>query len=250
MVNPMSLQGRHILITGASSGIGRATAVYLSKLGARIVCTARSEERLQETLALLEGDGHAALTCDLSKTETIEPMVREAVERIGRLNGLVNCAGIPYVVPLNALTPARVEEAMRTNFYPFVELARLFGKKKYASEGSIVTISSILTSHPRAYETGYISSKGAMNAAVGSLACELAVKSIRVNGIIVGNVWTAMTQRTMEELHNEKHVRQAVDAALLGMAQPEDIAGVAAFLISDMSKFITGRNLYADGGLL
>lgn len=250
MINPMSLEGRRILITGASSGIGRATAVYLSKLGARIVCTARNEERLQETLALLEGDGHAALTCDLSKNETIEPMVREAVDRVGRLNGLVNCAGIPYVVPLNVLTPAHIEEVMRTNFYPFVELARLFGKKKYATEGSIVTISSLATMRPRAHETGYIASKGAMNAAVGSLACELAAKSIRVNGIIVGTVWTAMTQRTAEELHNEKHMRQVIEAALLGASRPEEIASVAAFLISDMSKCITGRNLYADGGLL
>ena len=139
---------------------------------------------------------------------------------------------------------------MNVNFFPFVEMARLYSKKKYSEGGSIVTISSILVDHPRANETGYIVSKGAMNAAVGGLACDLAKKSIRVNGVICGNVMTEMVKETLNKLGNEEQLKKTVDSALLGITDPSAIASVVAFLISDMSKFITGRNIYADGGLL
>ena len=139
---------------------------------------------------------------------------------------------------------------MRNNFLPFIELARLYGKKKYTAGGSIVTISSILVERPRANETGYIAAKGAMSAAVGSLACDLAPRGIRVNGVICGNVLTDMVKKTLAELHNDEQLQKNVEKALLGMAEPEAIASVVAFLISDMSRFITGRNIYADGGLL
>lgn len=248
--NPLDLSGRTILVTGASSGIGRASAIYLSKLGTKIVCVARNKERLQQTIAMLDGEGHIMISADLSDLSNIETIFQQAVSVVGKLNGLVHCAGIPYVMPLNVLNPQHMNEVMRNNFLPFVELARWYGKKKYAIGGSIVTISSILVEHPRANETGYIAAKGAMSAAVGSLACDLAPKGIRVNGIICGNVLTDMVKNTVAELDNDVQLQKNVDKALLGMAEPEAIAGVVAFLISDMSRFITGRNIYADGGLL
>lgn len=248
--NPLDLSSRIVLVTGASSGIGQAVAVYLAKLGAKIVCVARNECKLQQTISMLEGEGHVMFSADLSDLENIEAMFQQVVADVGKLNGLVHCAGIPYVMPLNVLTPKHMNEVLRNNFLPFVELARLYGKKKYAIGGSIVTISSILVEHPRANETGYIAAKGAMSAAVGSLACDLAPKGIRVNGIICGNVLTDMVKNTVAELDNDVQLQKNVDKALLGMAEPEAIAGVVAFLISDMSRFITGRNIYADGGLL
>ena len=248
--NPLDLSSRVILVTGASSGIGRASAVYLAKLGAKIVCVARNKDKLRQTMDMLEGEGHIMLSTDLSDLNNIEAMFKQAVADIGKLNGLVHCAGIPYVMPLNVLTPLHMDEVMRSNFLPFVELARLYGKKKYATGGSMVTISSILVEHPRANETGYIAAKGAMSAAVGSLACDLAPKGIRVNGIFCGNVLTDMVKNTVAELNNEEQLQKNVGNALLGMAEPEAIAGVVAFLISDMSSFITGRNIYADGGWL
>lgn len=248
--NPLDLSGRTILVTGASSGIGRASAIYLSKLGTKIVCVARNKERLQQTIAMLDGEGHIMISADLSDLSNIETIFQQAVSVVGKLNGLVHCAGIPYVMPLNVLNPQHMDEVMRSNFLPFVELVRLYGKKKYATGGSIVTISSILIERPRASETGYIAAKGAMSAAVGSLACDLAPKGIRVNGIICGNVLTDMVKNTVAELDNDVQLQKNVDKALLGMAEPEAIAGVVAFLISDMSRFITGRNIYADGGLL
>ncbi|MEG2623285.1 MAG: SDR family oxidoreductase [Clostridia bacterium] len=248
--NPLDLSDRTVLITGASSGIGRASAIYLSKLGARIIASGRDESRLHETLEMLEGNGHAAVIFDLSDTENVEELISQAVMKCGKLNGLVHCAGIPYVMPLNVLTPRHMEEVMRVNFLSFVELMRVYAKPKYSASGSIVAISSILATSPRANETGYIASKGAINAVVGSLACDLAKKKIRVNGIICGNIMTEMVKRTVEEHHNEEHLQKVIDCSLLGLGQPEDIASVVAFLISDMSRFITGRNLYADGGLL
>ena len=188
--NPLDLSNRRVLVTGASSGIGRATAIYLSKLGAKIVATARNEDRLNETISQLEGEGHVVIPFDLSQGNNIEELFKSIIESGEKLNGLVNCAGIPYVMPLNVLTKNHLEDVMNVNFFPFVEMARLYSKKKYSEGGSIVTISSILVDHPRANETGYIVSKGAMNAAVGGLACDLAKKSIRVNGVICGNVMT------------------------------------------------------------
>lgn len=204
--NPLDLSNRTVLITGASSGIGRASAVYLSKLGARIIASGRDEARLHSTLQSLSGGGHAALVCDLSQTDNIEGLFTEAVSRCGKLNGLVNCAGIPYVMPLTVLTYKHMEEVLRCDFLPFIEMSRLFGKKKYSSGGSIVTISTILVDRPRANETGYIAAKGAMSAAVGSLACDLASKSIRVNGIICGNVMTDMVMQSIQTFQNEAHL--------------------------------------------
>lgn len=182
--NPLDLSSRIVLVTGASSGIGQAVAVYLAKLGAKIVCVARNECKLQQTISMLEGEGHVMFSADLSDLENIEAMFQQVVADVGKLNGLVHCAGIPYVMPLNVLTPKHMNEVMRNNFLPFVELARLYGKKKYAIGGSIVTISSILVEHPRANETGYIAAKGAMSAAVGSLACDLAPKGIDRKSVV------------------------------------------------------------------
>ncbi|CAH8720686.1 SDR family oxidoreductase [Paenibacillus thiaminolyticus] len=248
--NPLDFAGRKILVTGASSGIGRATAIYLSKLGAQIILSGRNEERLNETMLQLVGRNHQILSLDLSKEEELSPFFDQMVQDGIKLNGMVHCAGIPYVMPLQSLNKKRLSDVMETNFFPFIELVRQYVKKKYSSGGSIVCISSILSVQPRAYETGYIASKAAMNAAVTSLAFELAKKEIRINGIIAGNIMTEMVQETLKEYANEENFNKVIEQSLLGLGKPDDIASVCAFLLSDMARFITGRNMYADGGLL
>ena len=245
----MDLTDRKILVTGASSGIGRATAIYLSKLGATLVLNGRDENRLLETRNNLHGNTHLICKADLAQ-EQLDSLFDDAIADGKKLNGIVHCAGIPYILPLRGLRKKNVSNVMEVNFYPFIELCRLYIKKKYSSGGSVVCISSILSVRPRAYETGYIVSKGAMNVAVSSLAFEMATYNTRINGILAGNIMTEMVQRTIEKFGNEDHLTQMERKALLGIGQPDDIASVAAFLISDMSRFITGRMIYADGGLI
>ncbi|MGG4396977.1 SDR family oxidoreductase [Paenibacillus thiaminolyticus] len=248
--NPLDFAGRKILVTGASSGIGRATAIYLSKLGAQIVLNGRNEERLNETMLQLTGRNHQILAADLAKEEELGHFFDQAVQDGIKLDGMVHCAGIPYVMPLQSLSKKRLSDVMETNFFPFIELVRQYAKKKYSSGGSIVCISAIISVQPRAYETGYIASKAAMNAAVTSLAFELAKKGIRINGILAGNIMTEMVQETLKEYANEEHLNNVIEKSLLGVGEPDDIASVCAFLLSDMARFITGRNMYADGGFL
>ncbi|MDY8045195.1 SDR family oxidoreductase [Paenibacillus polymyxa] len=248
--NPLDFVRRKILVTGASSGIGKATAIYLSKLGAQIILNGRNEGRLNETMMQLTGGNHRILTADLAKEEELGHFFDQMVQDGIKLNGMVHCAGVPYVMPLQSLSKKRLSDVMETNFFPFIELVRQYAKKKYSSGGSIVCISSILSVQPRAYETGYIASKAAMNAAVTSLAFELAKKGIRINGILAGNIMTEMVQETLKEYANEEHLNNVIEKSLLGAGEPEDIASVCAFLLSDMAKFITGRNMYADGGYL
>ena len=248
--NPLDFSERKILVTGASSGIGQATAIYLSKLGAQIVLNGRNEERLNSTLLQLAGKRHQIAIADLAVEEDLSSLFEKIVSDGVKLNGIVHCAGIPFVMPLQCLTKKRLSKVMENNFFPFVELVRQYAKKKYSSGGSIVCISSILSVQPRAYEAGYIASKAAINATVTSLAFELAKKGIRINGILAGNIMTEMAKKTLQEYDNKEHLQNVIDKSLLGLGEPDDIASVCAFLLSDMSRFITGRNIYADGGLL
>ncbi len=250
MFNPCDFQNKKILITGASSGIGRATAIYMSKLGAKIVLNGRNIDRLKQTFKSLEGNEHKIVQANLTNEIEIKNLFETACEDGFKLDGLVHCAGIPYVVPLRLLDKNHLNEIMNNNFYSFVELVRYYAKKKNNNKGNIVVLSSILSVKPREFELGYISSKAAINAAVGTMACELAHQGIRVNGILLGNVMTEMAKKSMERFNNENKLNNIVSQSLLGWGQPEDIAPVIAFLLSDMSKVITGRMIYADGGLL
>jgi NAD(P)-dependent dehydrogenase (short-subunit alcohol dehydrogenase family) len=165
-----------------------------------------------------------------------------------KLSGIVHCAGIPFVMPLQSLTKKRLSHVMENNYFPFVELVRQYAKRKYSCGGSIVCISSITSVQPRAHEAGYIASKAAMNATVAALAFELAKKGIRINGVLAGNIMTEMARKSLEEYGPDNLKR--IESSLLGPGEPDDIASVCAFLLSGMSRFITGRMLYADGGLL
>ena len=140
MYNPFSLSGKTILVTGASSGIGRATAIECSKMGAVIVLTGRNQERLQETLALLEGKGHSLFTCDLTKEEEINNLAKE----LPTLNGVVLCAGISMLRPIAALNDDTLQTVFRTNCFAPMLLTRYLLKYKRMETGtSMVFVGSI-----------------------------------------------------------------------------------------------------------
>jgi NAD(P)-dependent dehydrogenase (short-subunit alcohol dehydrogenase family) len=241
--NPLDLTNKKILVTGASSGIGRATAIYLSSLGAKLVITGRNRPRLDDTMQQLRGNGHLQIVADLSELDDMSPLFDKATRDEVKLNGLVHSAGIVNVVPLNRLTKMKMLEEMNINYFAFVELVRQYAKKKYSDAGSIVGISSIAADRPSQCQTSYAASKAAMDIAVRTLSNELAKKGIRINTVLPGLVRTEMTECITDYDLNDK-------GQLLGIGEAEDVAGVCAFLISDMSRFITGRRLFVDGGSL
>lgn len=248
-MNPMDLTGKTILVTGASSGIGRAAAVLCAQLGAKVIASGRDQQRLDETKSRLEGDGHIALAQDLSCQDGLEPFVKEIVSLAGKLDGLIHCAGIPGVMPLKALSRSRLENIMAVNFYAFVELVRQFGKRRYSRDGaSIVGISAALIRRPRPYELAYIASKAALEAAVPVMAMELKERKIRVNCVSPGAVKTEMLERLAEEFDNRNMLEREAQSSILGWQSPEEIAKVCAFLMSDAASAVTARIVPADGG--
>lgn len=241
--------GRKILVTGAASGIGRATSLYLADRDADIVGVDMSETGLASlTEEMAKRDVHFTPVIANLMDENLEYIFAAALADGKKLDGLVHCAGISGIVPLASLSKERLHKVLDVNFYAFVELVRHYSKKKYAGQGSVVGISSLAAELPRAYELAYITSKAALNAAIPCLAIELANKGIRVNSIMPGVVNTGMISE-----HQSEEQRAFADAqikkTLLGAAQPEDIASVISFLLSDQSRMITGRVIPVDGGM-
>jgi len=244
--------GKTILITGASSGIGRATAVYLDSLGARHILIGRSEEQLRITQSSLKNES-VLCTMDLSDVESIESKIKPVVKDFGALSGFVHCAGMLEHRPLAMCKFENLHKVMLTNFYSFFELARIVTKKGiYSSEGmNIVVISSVVAKTGRESQTAYGSSKAAIIGAVHSMAKELAPKKIRVNAVLPAAVNTTMLDKyydLKEMLHGGEGKPQ--DRQYLGMCQPEYVASAIAFLLSDDSKWITGAEIPVDGGYL
>lgn len=240
-----------MLITGASSGIGRAAAVCCSRLGATLIITGRNQERLEAAEAQLAGTGHLSFVQDLTCPDGLEAFFKEIVSRAGKLDSLIHCAGISGVMPLKALSRSRLERIMETNFYSFVELVRQFGKKRYSQDGaSVVGISAALVCRPRPYELAYIASKAALEAAVPVMAMELKERRIRVNCVSPGAVKTEMLENLAKKLDNQDFLENMAQNSVSGWQSPEKIASICAFLISDASSAITARNIQADGGFL
>lgn len=247
MKNPMELTGKRILVTGASSGIGRAVAVLLSELGANVVITGRNEERLQETFDMLTGDNHTRIVFDLIDFDHYDELFKKIRNSGDKLNGLVHCAGIAKVIPIKVASVHNITEMLQVNFISFMELVKHFSKRNNSFGGSIVCMSAINAHYPQKCMSVYAASKGALEMAVSSLAVELFEKGIRVNAIVPGPIRTAMAEQFSDVTGEESNI---VGRQLIPLGEPEDIANMTAYLLSDASRFITGRNVYVDGGRL
>lgn len=244
MYNPYSLEGKIILVTGASSGIGKATAIECSKMGATVVVTARNEERLKETLGVLEGQGHSMIICDLTSNDELNNLVEVCPE----LDGLVCNAGINKLAPIRMLKEADMSNIFSVNtFSPIFLLQKLTKKKKIKDDGSVVFTSSISGIGAAAVgESMYIASKGAISAFVKAAALEYSKKGVRVNAVCPGMVKTDMSDAY--EL-NEGDNEDLKNYPLGRYATPEDIAWGIIYLLSNASSWVTGTNLIIDGGL-
>lgn len=245
MYNPFSLQGKTVLVTGASSGIGRQTAVECSKLGARLVVTARSEERLQETLAMLEGEGHTSLTADLTKAEDVQRLA----EACPVLDGVVQNAGIARSKPIAFYAREDLDAVFSANaFAPMLLNRWLLKKKKLAQGGSIVFTSSVASVRANLGNGIYGSSKAALTAYMRYCAKELAAKRIRVNAVHPGMVETKLIHGGA--ISEEDMKKDAAKYPLGRYGRPEEIAWAIIYFLSDASAWTTGTSLFVDGGSL
>ena len=246
MINPMDLTGKHVLVTGASSGIGRATCVQASKLGAKISLIARNEDRMKETISLMEGDAHRYYSFDLNQISEIEELIASIVERDGPIDGLVHCAGLGLNRPLKMAKPDFVEQMTRIHYYAFVELLRSASYRKRSNSGaSYIGISSVAAVHGNKTQGIYSASKGAMNAVVHAFAKELAPRGIRVNTISFGMVDTDMYKGFLESGGNNEELLQD---QFLGIIPAEYAGDAICFLLSDVSRYITGGTMNYDAG--
>jgi NAD(P)-dependent dehydrogenase (short-subunit alcohol dehydrogenase family) len=244
MNNPFSLENKTILVTGASSGIGRAIAIECSRMGAIVVLTARNEERLNETLSQMHGTGHIIIPADLSSAEDLNQLIDQSPV----LDGLVNCAGLVKTAIFPFINAEALANVMNVNFTaPTMLSAQLAKKKKFTKNSSIVFISSI--SGVCVCVGGnamYSASKGAVNGMAKNMALELAAKGIRVNCVNPGMVETPIMDEGI--ISPEQLEEDMKKYPLKRYGKPEEVAYAVVYLLSDASSWTTGSNLIIDGG--
>lgn len=248
MINPMDLKDRTILVTGASSGIGRETAILLSQLGAHLILVGRNLEQLSKTLFSLEGTAHQVYAFDLSAVDEIPRWMKEVISASGPLYGLVHSAGVQFTRPLRIMSSESIEELMRINVTASIFLAKAFRQKEVSVDsGSIVYLSSVMGLVGQSGQSAYSASKGALVTLTKSLALELSRENIRVNCVAPAMVNTEMTEKMLELLTPEQ-IKQIEIMHPLGIGRPRDVANAIAFLIADTGRWITGTTLVVDGG--
>lgn len=249
-INHFALNGKMIIITGASSGIGRQCAISCSRSGGRIILIGRNMERLKDTLGSMERkEEHIILPIDLTDFEKVESVVREIVDKEGKIDGLVNCAGISTTLPFSMVKPDKLNDFFRTNVQTAINMTRIVSKRSYFSEkgGSIIFICSIMAEVGESGKSMYSITKGALTAGSRCLAIELAQRKIRINCISPGVVETPMSKNAVYS-QTEELMSKIKALHPLGLGQPEDIAYACIYLLSDASRWVTGINLIADGG--
>lgn len=244
MINPFTIENKTILVTGASSGIGRATAILCSRMGAKVIAVGRNQERLDSLMSDLEGEGHRAYNTDLTQPEAWITMLGEIQE----VDGIANCAGIANMNPFQFLTKEEMQRVMDVNCYgPVLLVTRLLKAKKLKKGSSVVFVSSV--DGPKIVHAGnsvYSASKSALVGMARNMAIDLAGKKIRVNCVLPGTTNTPMvrTGSATEEMLAEN----AKQFPLKRFAEPEEIANAIVFLLSEASSFVTGTELVVDGG--
>lgn len=247
--NPFSLQGKNIIVTGASSGIGRQCAITCARMGARVVLIGRNVERLEETKSQLEGNGHLAVSYDLTALEGLKNMVAGIVAETGPIDGLVNCAGISTTLPFKLMKPEKVEEYFKTNVFATTELTRqvLNIKNVNKAGASVIFFASVMGVVGENAKSLYSMTKGALLSGCRSLAIEYAPKKIRVNVVSPGVVETAINKNQPYLADPEKRkITEGLHP--LGLGTTDDIANACVYLLSDASRWMTGQNLIVDGG--
>lgn len=244
MYNPFTLESKTILVTGASSGIGRSTAIECSKLGAKLIITGRNAERLKETFLMLVGEGHQNIAADLSDDAQID----ELVEQLPNLNGLVNNVGLTETILTQFVKRENIEKVLGINtIAPILLTQKILKKKKISCGGSIVFTCSISgTCVAGGGNVLYSTSKGAIHGFVKNAALDLAVKGIRVNEVCPGMINTSILDRG--KIGEEELRIEASKYPMKRFGNPNEVSYGIIYLLSDASSFVTGTGIVIDGG--
>lgn len=246
-MKPYDLTDKRILITGASSGIGRACAICVAELGAHVILTGRRANALEETRKCCRGEEHVLIAGDITMPE----FVGELAECSGKIDGLVHAAGVAPMCPVGMLAREDVDIAMGVNYYSFLELMKFYSRKKYRGDHlSVVAISSVSFAAGWAGGVVYCGSKGALSSCVRALSMELAPKGVRVNAVCPSNIRTPLYEAGASDMNGEDALMGILKKQPLGLGEPEQVAWPVCFLLSDAASFITGVNLPVDGGYL
>jgi len=241
--NPFSLEGKNILVTGASSGIGRGICIECSKMGATVQLMARNEERLNETMSQMEGEGHQIHMADLCSTEDINALV----DALPVLDGVVLCAGIIKTMPVKNINEEAMTEIFNANIMGDIKLcSRLLKKKKLNHGASVVFISSVSTFNVKVGNSLYSATKGAVNSFAKAMALEVSKQNMRVNCIQPGFVPSSiLSSGAIEE---DEYLKFYAERHPLGFGTPTDIANCCIYLLSDAARWVTGSIFTIDGG--
>ena len=244
MYNPYSLIGKTILVTGASSGIGKALAIECSRLGAEVIICGRNEQRLEETLSELEGNNHSFRKADFSNNDQIATLI----ESLPALDGVVHCAGFTHTLPFQFVNETDLMAIMQVNFVSATLLSQgLVKAKKIGKGSSVVFVSSISGVNVSVLGNAmYSASKGAINGMAKSMALDLASKGIRVNCVTPGMINTNLLHR--EVVTEEQLAEDMKKYPLKRYGEPIEVAHAVIYLLSDAAKWVTGSNLLIDGG--
>lgn len=242
------MAGKRVLVTGASSGLGRAAAVMLSRCGAQLALVGRDLGRLQQTRDMLGGEGHRVEAAALDGADAAAALVERLAAEAGGFSGVFHSAGTSLVLPAKLTKDAHIDELFAAGVRGALGVARAASKRKVVEDGgSLVFMSSVSSQRGRPGMVGYSAAKAAVDGMVRALAAELAPRRVRVNSIISGAVETEMHNNFVEGM-SESIVAGYRDLHLLGFGRPDDVASAATFLLSDASAWITGTNMAVDGG--
>lgn len=243
-----SLQNKHIVIVGASSGLGRATALACAEVGANVSICARREDKLQEVTAELNGDNHGYATVDVKDLASIDAGFDKFVKERGRIDGMVYCAGISPVRPLSVIDEKFYNNIMDINLKGavFCSKAVLKNTRSIKQGTSLVFMSSI-----NSYNTigkgmiAYSASKAAINGMVRAMALDISARGHRSNALIIGGIQTDIWNR---EGLTEPQTNRFIELPQLGPGDESDVANACIYLLSSASKWVTGATLLIDGG--
>ena len=245
------LKNKNIVVTGASSGLGRDICILLSKLNANVYLLGRDKIKLKKTISLMKNANHRMLSFDLYNFEKYKDQFEYIVNKMGNLHGLVHFAGIEKRDPIQIIKIQSIKDIFDINFISFIELCKQFSKKSIFSDdgASIIAASSVASFRGIPSLTAYSASKSALNVAIKTLSLELASKKIRVNGIAPGYVNTEMNSNIKNKLP-QGAFEKILNEHPLGIGKPRDISNLVAFLLGNESKWITGTTIPIDGGFL
>lgn len=247
---PNALQNHRILVTGASSGIGRDTAVLLSRCGATLIVTGRDQLRLNNTLSRLEGSGHQAESFHLTGDDNISELLKSVTSEDRPLTGIFHAAGIELIRPLKLSKAAQFDEVFSSSVKTALALSRGAAMRGVmADNAALIFMSSVAAQRGQVGMSIYSAAKAAIDAMVRSASAEFAPRHIRVNSVAAGAVATEMHQRLVNNSPDEA-IRAYEKRHLLGFGQSIDVAQVVAFLMSDAGRWVTGATWAVDGGYL